>query len=217
MEYDIPSGHTERSAPFTSPTVSAGSQSTVTERPSRLANIKRNVTFLGSYLYGTRFFEDVDTFIFLDSSFLGVSSFFSGESGARSSVACSDSCSSVLSSFTDSVVGVAGAEDVSAVGFLSDSPDKHGETGSSTVVLSSFGDTLAGSAAVAFIVVVSVSLIFVFTLPAETLVCFGPGDELIVRPKRVQEKCSVFPLNLFSKILFHFALTIYQQIPIQRR
>lgn len=41
----------EINTPFTSPTVSDGSQVTVTVKPSRFANKNRSVIFSGSYLY----------------------------------------------------------------------------------------------------------------------------------------------------------------------
>ena len=45
----ISSGHIESSAPFTSPTVSAGVQSSITWVPSLLANTNLSVILLGSY------------------------------------------------------------------------------------------------------------------------------------------------------------------------
>jgi hypothetical protein len=59
--HHLPLGHTDNSDVLTSPTVSEGSHSIVTVSPSRLAKRNRNVIFDGSYLYGGRFFFEVET------------------------------------------------------------------------------------------------------------------------------------------------------------
>ena len=60
-ERNAPSGHTDNNDFFTSATVSDGSHSIVTVRPSRFANKNRNVTLAGSNLYGGRVFLELDT------------------------------------------------------------------------------------------------------------------------------------------------------------
>lgn len=78
----------------------------VTDTPSRLAKMNRSGILWGLYLNGVRFLAHEDFSI----------SFFSASAGGCSTVS---SASSVVSSFTESVAGVAGGEDGSTDAGLS--------------------------------------------------------------------------------------------------